>query len=429
MKKKILFICPYFPPYGSGGAERTSLLHAEILIKNGYEVSIITPSYGDKYETNNSFEIIRFDIGKKIKLGEQISPRIFYNPITQNKLKKKILESFNSDDLKCIHVQHHFLLRGAALAAEKLDVPLISHIRDTGLFCSLGGCCLIYEKPDKIPYLKNPIKHHIWCYFRNWIKFQEINNLFNFSYGFIKSFIPLTVFLNNRSHLKNSKKIIFASKNLKKIYKQTLEKKYYVILEYVYAVAKKKVNIKIKRNYIIDEIKKKNNSIILYTGKLSKGKGFEVLLKAFEIVSSKMRKTKLVVCGNGNENNIYKNKNIIFLGFISQSELTYIYKTCDLVVIPSIWPEPLGWSTIDAAISKKPVVASKIGGIPEAVINKQTGFLVARNDCKAMAKAIIYILKNKNLSKTLGENANKFIYKKFGSESILKKLKKIYDNL
>ena len=62
----------------------------------------------------------------------------------------------------------------------------------------------------------------------------------------------------------------------------------------------------------------------MYTGKLSKGKGFEVLLKAFEIVSSKMRKTKLVVCGNGNKNNIYKNKNIIFLGFISQSELTYL---------------------------------------------------------------------------------------------------------
>ena len=55
-------------------------LHAEILIKNGYEVSIITPSYGDKYETNNSFEIIRFDIGKKIKLGEQISSKIFIIP-------------------------------------------------------------------------------------------------------------------------------------------------------------------------------------------------------------------------------------------------------------------------------------------------------------------------------------------------------------
>lgn len=429
MKNEIIYVCPYFPPFGSGGAERTAFLHSKVLIENGYNVTVVTPNYGLRNNSEKSLKIITFDIGKKLKLGEQLNSRIFYNPIIQNKLKKIILENFLSHEVKCIHVQHQFLLSGASAAARELGVPLISHVRDTGTFCSLGGCCLIYNKPNQIPAFRYSIQHHIWCYFKNWIKYQKIQNKFFIFIGFLRSFIPYFIYLKNHIHLKRSKKIVFASKNLRDLYKNSFKNYEINSLNYVYAIANDPLKEEKTKVSIIEKLKKENKSIVLYVGKVSKGKGFDNLIKSFQKVSNNFPRAKLVVCGN-RPNKKYRNtKSIIFLGFLSKFKLNYVYSKCDLVVVPSVWPEPLGWGTLDAGRFKKPIVASKIGGIPEAIIHKKTGILVERNDILALTNAIIYILKNNSTAKILGENANKFVLNKFGDKNVFKQLSKVYRDL
>lgn len=428
MKSTIIFVCPYYPPYGSGGAERTSQLHANTVKKLGYDVIVVTPKYGD-YEYKGDIPIINFDLKKRLLPGQNIQSRFFYNPLVQKKLKSTLERIALSIDIKCIHVQHQLLLGGAARAAKKLKVPLITHIRDTGLICSLGGSCLMEKELEDIPFIVPNLRHHLWCFFNNWAQHQRLSSLPKRVYGFVKSFVPFFIFIRNIKHLQQSTKIVFASEGLLKIYikswKTTKQPEHNV----VYAIAKKhksQDDIKIK---IIESFKKDQCPIILYVGKLSKGKGAETLFEAHKQVLKQIPNTKLVICGNIYNEWNYDKENTVFLGFLDQNTLNYLYSTCNLVVLPSTWPEPLGWATIDSARHSKPIVATNVGGIPEAVINNKTGILVNKLDSLNMSIAIIKFIKNKSLSSKVGKEAYKYVLNKFGEKNISKQLNNLYCDL
>ena len=427
MNNTIIFVCPYYPPFGSGGAERTAHLHANILHNMGYEIVIVTPNYGDrKFKNKNNIDIVTFDLNKKLSVGENLNSRFFYNPFVQTKLKNTIEKNFESKKIKCIHVNHQLLLHGASQAAKSLNVPLITHIRDTGLICSLGGSCMIERNIAEIPTFKSQFTHHIWCYFKNWIYYQNLNTIPKIAYGLIKSLIPFFIFYQNIKHARNSAILVFASKALFEIYRECWKLKNISNCKVVYATAQKPFSNKNVTIPQIEKFKKNNYPIILYVGKLSKGKGVDVLFKAHSLVLKKIPNAKLLICGNIYSKWQYDKDNTIFLGFVDQNQLNYIYENSNIVVVPSTWPEPLGWSTIDAGRHSKPIVATNVGGIPEAVINNKTGILVEKLDHINMGKAILKILQNKILSKKFGNAASKHIFKEFGYRSVSRQLKDLY---
>ena len=247
-------------------------------------------------------------------------------------------------------------------------------------------------------------------------------------YGFFKSLIPYYIFSKNLKHLKKSKKMVFASEGLLKIYSEYWKLKENSSCKVVYAMAKKIFTKTKVKNSLIENFKKNNFPIILYVGKLSIGKGVDTLFKAHKLVLNKIPNAKLLICGNKYSKWDYDEKNTVFLGFIDQENLNYIYSKSNLVVVPSTWPEPLGWSTIDAGRHSKPIVATKVGGIPEAIINNKTGILVEKLDYLNMGKGILKLLQNKNLSKKYGHAGHIHIFKNFGEDRVSAQLKDLYSS-
>jgi glycosyltransferase involved in cell wall biosynthesis len=150
--------------------------------------------------------------------------------------------------------------------------------------------------------------------------------------------------------------------------------------------------------------------IVLFVGRLDDDlKGFASLLNAFASVS-KVRRALLVAVGSGNQTQWKQQaaalgvaENCVFTGFVDDRlTLAKLYSICDVYVCPSLL-EPFGLVVVDAMAARKPVVATKIGGIPEIVQDGYTGLLVEPGDEHALASAIIHLLTDTAVAKRMGE--------------------------
>jgi glycosyltransferase involved in cell wall biosynthesis len=114
---------------------------------------------------------------------------------------------------------------------------------------------------------------------------------------------------------------------------------------------------------------------VLYCGRLAPGKGAETLLRAHEAAECKW---PLVIAGSGPLSDSLKSqftRNVRFVGQLSGKTLRTTLADASVVVVPSEWCENCPMSVLEAMAYGKPVVATRIGGIPELVDDQVTGFL------------------------------------------------------
>jgi glycosyltransferase involved in cell wall biosynthesis len=98
---------------------------------------------------------------------------------------------------------------------------------------------------------------------------------------------------------------------------------------------------------------------------------------------------------------------IKWVGWLSDVKaLGAFYRSLDLLVMPSR-QESFGVSAVEAAASGLPVIASNIGGIPEVVVDGETGLLVNAEDVSGFSKAMIMLAENDDLRKKLGFKARR----------------------
>ena len=90
-----------------------------------------------------------------------------------------------------------------------------------------------------------------------------------------------------------------------------------------------------------------------------------------------------------------------------------------MFVLPS-YREGLSLSLLDAAMMRKKIIASDIGGNPEVVINGKTGLLVSAKNAQRLAEAMIWMLENKKEATEMAKNARQFYEKNFDFEKIFK---------
>jgi len=178
----------------------------------------------------------------------------------------------------------------------------------------------------------------------------------------------------------------------------------------------------------------KENPYLLYFGRLSREKGIKLLIKSFLDVSDKFPKWKLKIAGNGPEKDELKrlaenNKNIEFLGRKQRSQLKEIISKSYLTVLASIWPDNLPFSILESLSLAKPVLAAKVGGIPELIKDKKTGILFKLNNQKDLTDKIIWAINHKKEIRQMGKNAQKQALEKYNSEKHYKKIIKIYERI
>ena len=187
--------------------------------------------------------------------------------------------------------------------------------------------------------------------------------------------------------IKNTEKIICVSKYIK----STLER--YNIAENKFVILRNGVDenkfnhemsenerLEIRKNYNI----KKDDIVLIYTGRIVPEKGVLELIKAFNQINEK--NLKLLIVGSALnaiknktlyeekvEKEIDKNANIIFTGFIEYSYISDVYKISDIAVLPSLWNDPAPLTIIESMRCGLAIITTKSGGIPEyASINCAT---------------------------------------------------------
>lgn len=174
-----------------------------------------------------------------------------------------------------------------------------------------------------------------------------------------------------------------------------------------------------------------DDGYILYAGRVSKEKGINVLLDAV----GKESAIKLKIAGAGPMDeeikDIIKNKylNVEFLGFQEFDDLQRLIKKSKVVIVPSEWYENSPNIIAEAYAYGKPVIGSRIGGIPELIRDNITGLTFETGNSEDLKEKIIYMLDNPIKVKEMGRNARNMVEKNLHPESHYKKLLNIYKSV
>jgi glycosyltransferase involved in cell wall biosynthesis len=105
-----------------------------------------------------------------------------------------------------------------------------------------------------------------------------------------------------------------------------------------------------------------------------------------------------------------------------------VYRASDIVVMPSRHGEPFGLITIEAGASRRPVVATRDGGIPEVIQHGENGFLVEREDVAALAHYAAMLIDDPGLRQRMGERARQIVEDRF-TERPVRELERAYERL
>jgi len=187
---------------------------------------------------------------------------------------------------------------------------------------------------------------------------------------------------------------------------------------------------------IIPEASKdKKNFEIMSVGRFYYEKGFHVLIKAFQKISVKNSNVVLKLVGAGPEDKILKKlvkelgmeDRVIFCSWVNQEEIPEILAHADVIVIPSLYEEPLGRVALDSAMLGRAVVASSVGGLKEIIESGKSGILVKPNDPTELKNKIEYLMYNPEIREKMGATLKANVLKKFSSEKIISDTLNIYD--
>ena len=178
----------------------------------------------------------------------------------------------------------------------------------------------------------------------------------------------------------------------------------------------------------------KRGEYVLYYGRLSWEKGIVTLVRAMEMVKD----IPLVIVGTGPEeeairaevNRLNLEDRVSLVGFKSGEDLWRYVRESACVVVPSEWYEASGYTACEAQAAGKPVVVTNAGGLPENIVDGDTGFISNMGDAQALAEKIVRIVsasdhEYESMSKKAVENAEKL----FSAEHYVFMLTGLYQEL
>lgn len=150
--------------------------------------------------------------------------------------------------------------------------------------------------------------------------------------------------------------------------------------------------------------------LFLFTGKLEAKKNPMLLLQA--VLNTSAANIKLLIAGNGSEEAALKkmagaDPRIMFMDFQNQSQMPFIYKLCDIFVLPSAGPgETWGLSVNEAMACGKPVlVSNKCGGAADLVKNGVNGYVFQSGNKEDLEDKILVLAADKNKLDKMGEES------------------------
>ena len=154
----------------------------------------------------------------------------------------------------------------------------------------------------------------------------------------------------------------------------------------------------------------------------SQSKGVYELINAFVKLNLRYSDLHLIFVGNGLEyssiNNIVSsnglNKKVHLVGNQPQCEVPHWLSTADIFVLPTYY-EGLPNVILEAMACSLPVIATRVGGIPEVIKEGKNGIFINEKSVESLTNAIEHLLKDEDLAKKMGSYARKVVEHKFSS--------------
>jgi len=175
---------------------------------------------------------------------------------------------------------------------------------------------------------------------------------------------------------------------------------------------------------------------ILFVGRLEERKGFKYLLAAYERVKKEYPQCRLIVVSpTGQLSRKYEKlaakrnlKDVVFAGYVSFEDLPEYYNTADVFCTPATGWESFGMVLLEAMATGKPIVATDIPGFAGLINHGVEGLLIKPRDEKALASALLSLLKDKAMRDRMGEKG-KLKAQDYSWEVVAQKVMSYYQKL
>lgn len=173
------------------------------------------------------------------------------------------------------------------------------------------------------------------------------------------------------------------------------------------------------------------NFVVGTVGRQTWDKGFNTLISAVAVAKKKIPNLRLLLVGDGVKRKELEtlaeklgiSDSVIFTGF--RRDIPNMLAAMDVFAIPS-WYEAFGNVTVEAMLAKRPVLASRVGGIPEVVQNGKNGFLIPSADIDEWTKAICTIYNEKRELSLIVEQAYKDACDRYNFDKYYKLITEVY---
>lgn len=174
---------------------------------------------------------------------------------------------------------------------------------------------------------------------------------------------------------------------------------------------------------------------VLFVGRVSRQKG---ILNLLDAVGSLNPGVTIVMCAGSPDtpeveqevaSRVSQMDNVVWINkMLPKEQVISLYSNAAVFACPSVY-EPFGIINLEAMACETPVVASKVGGIPEVVVHEHTGLLVEPGDPQALAEAINTILDAPEMARRMGRAGRTRVEQHFSWDAIARQTKQLYESV
>jgi len=183
-----------------------------------------------------------------------------------------------------------------------------------------------------------------------------------------------------------------------------------------------------------------NEVLVGVVGRISAWKGQSLFLQAFALALPKAPKLRAVIVGDAPPGEGWRigelkaqaeelgiKNNIIWAGY--RNDAPQVMAALDILVLPSIEPEPFGMVVLEAMATGKPVIATAHGGPLETIVDRETGYLVSATEPSDMANALQTLAQDAHLRHHLGKQARQHVAQNFSFDQHINAFEDLYKKL
>jgi glycosyltransferase involved in cell wall biosynthesis len=382
---KILLVNKYF--YIRGGADKVFFDEASLLESKGHEIGFFSMDHPRNAPSRYApFFVSGVDYEGKIGTWQKLQEagRILYS----REAKKKIRQLLGQEwfDLVHLHNIYHQISPSILDAIAAAGLPAVMTLHDYKMVCPTYSLYLDEHLCERCCQGK-----YFYCLLRRCSQ-----------KSYLKSFLNMTeMYLHHRILGQYGKINCFVSPSLfliNKLQEMGVSGEFHHLPNFIHI-----------RNYRPQFIGEEQS--LVYFGRLSQEKGLETLIQAMSGLPALLK-----IIGEGPQLPRLENlacqlrlKNVHFLGYRQGDALYDEIKKSRFSVLPSEWYENYPLSVLESFALGKPVVGSRIGGIPELVRDADTGLTFEPGNVQDLQEKIRFLLENPDVITQMGRRARQFV--------------------